>query len=408
MRILHTADWHLGQLFHMYERQAEHQAFLDWLKTYIVDQAIDVLLVSGDVFDTANPAASSIRQLYQFLGELQLQAPRLQIILTAGNHDSAQRIEAAQPLVNSQRVHLIGTITRNADGSIDYDKVCIPLSDDNNQTAWICLAVPYLRAGDYPQSGVGYAEGVTAFYQEAVAYAQAHYPSLPLIGMGHLHAMNAELSDMDKTERPIMGGLEYIPAHAFDPALQYVALGHIHKAQWIGSDQRIRYSGSPLPLSFTEHNYRHQVSVVVLDHEKVVDYQSVSIPEITPLLRIPAMPKPLPEVLACIAQQPAAPADKIPYVGIHVLLDQPQPQLRFAIEQAIAAKNWKLAQITTHYPSTNHGVDEKMQSRKNLDDLKPLDVMQDFYRRRFDQELPTELQQRFVECLNAVHENESR
>lgn len=407
MRIIHTADWHLGQLFHNYERFHEHQAFLDWLIAYLEQNPADVLLVSGDVFDTSNPSAQSIRQLYQFLGDLQHKFPALQVIITAGNHDSAQRIEAALPLVNQRFIHLIGTITRGEDGSIDYDKICVPLYDDQQKIQWICLAIPYLRMGDYPISGVSYSDGITAFYQAAVAYAQENYPNIPLIGMGHLHAMEAEVSDLDKTERQIMGGLEYIPTHAFDQALKYVALGHIHRAQWIGSEKRIRYSGSPLPLSFTEQNYQHQLMAIELNQQEIEHIESVPIPVITPLLRIPEEPKVLEEVLFELKNYSLAADQKTPYVGIQVLLDQPQPQLRYQIEQAMQGRDWKLAQITTRYPQSETSDSPSLIARKGLEDLHPIDVLETYYMRKHESALPAELKERFILSLNAVNEKES-
>lgn len=94
MKILHTADWHLGQTFYEYDRREEHLHFLEWLKQQIRQHEIDVLLIAGDVFDSPNPSAESQRMYYRFLREVTSENPSLQIIIIAGNHDSAARLEA--------------------------------------------------------------------------------------------------------------------------------------------------------------------------------------------------------------------------------------------------------------------------------------------------------------------------
>src|SRR5690606_27137934 len=112
MKILHTADWHLGQLFHEYDRMLEHQQFLDWLVQTLQQEAIDVLLISGDVFDLSNPSAASIRQFYKFLNRAINIQPDLQIVVVAGNHDSASRLESPIPLLESSNIHIVGVVEK--------------------------------------------------------------------------------------------------------------------------------------------------------------------------------------------------------------------------------------------------------------------------------------------------------
>lgn len=194
MKILHTADWHIGQLFHEYDRNYEHQQFLNWLVQTLQNQQIDVLLISGDVFDISNPAAASIKMFYTFLNQATKANPALQIIVTAGNHDSASRLEAPKPLLESSNVHIIGLVEKDTDGNIDYEKLIIPIHDrDGNIKVW-CLAIPFLRMGDYPtiaDCDNPYTEGVTALYKEAFEYvAQKKQNGQSIIAMGHLHGKN--------------------------------------------------------------------------------------------------------------------------------------------------------------------------------------------------------------------------
>lgn len=409
MKILHTADWHLGQLFHEYDRTFEHQQFLDWLLTTISSEEIEVLLVSGDVFDISNPSASSIRMFYTFLREATTQNPNLQIVITAGNHDSASRLEAPKPLLASSNIHIIGTIEKNDDGSINYEKLTIPLRNKEGVISTWCLAIPFLRMGDYPSvlnALNPYSEGVTALYSEAFAYAKEKKElHQTIIAMGHLHTHHAEISDMDKTERLIMGGVECISATAFDAEIKYVALGHIHKAQRIGGNEHIRYSGSPLPMSFSERNYKHQVVVVELE-EEITALKTLEIPVTIPLLRIPLKAEPLENVLEQLQQLNGKnEEEQAPYLEIQVLLEEPEPALRHKIDEIIQFKNVKLARIQPHYLNKNSTSNVSF-SQELLNELQPVDVFSKSYQAKYSAEVPEHLMALFQQTLIEVNQTE--
>src|SRR5690606_21846327 len=174
-------------------------------------EEVDVLLISGDVFDLSNPSAATVRQFYRFLNLASKACPGIQIVITAGNHDSASRLESPKPLLESSNIHIVGVVEKDNEGNIDYEKLIIPLTKDGIVNAW-CIAVPFLRMGDYPvlaDCDNPYAEGVAALYRNLCNVAKSkHQSGQALIAMGHLHAKGAERSDMDKTERLIMGGVE--------------------------------------------------------------------------------------------------------------------------------------------------------------------------------------------------------
>ena len=158
MKILHTADWHLGQTFFTYDRREEHEAFLEWLREKVRHVEADVLLISGDVFDTPNPSAVSQQLFYRFLRQITEENRALQVVVIAGNNDSAARLEAPNPLLEDMRITIRGIIRRNAEGEIDLDRLIVPLGNAREPEAY-CLAVPYLRQGDYPPAE-NYAQGV--------------------------------------------------------------------------------------------------------------------------------------------------------------------------------------------------------------------------------------------------------
>lgn len=410
MKILHTADWHIGQLFHEYDRTYEHQQFLDWMIQVLQTEEIDVLLVSGDIFDISNPAAASIKMFYTFLNQATKANPNLQIIITAGNHDSASRLEAPKPLLESSNVHIIGLIEKDTDGRVNYEKLTIPIVDGSEEIKAWCLAIPFLRMGDYPaipDCTNPYTKGVAALYQEAFEYAhQKRQEGQPIIAMGHLHTSNAETIDMDDPERPIMGGVECVSASAFHEDIKYVALGHIHKAQRIGGKEHIRYSGSPLPMSFSELAYKHQVIVFELN-EEISNLKSIEIPVFVPLQRIPAAHQPLHEVLALLEQLPAADNDlkTAPYLKVNVLLESPEPSLRHKIETALIGKKVRLARIHPIYPASKEKTNEFITQEK-LNELKPLDVFSNIYQSRYNTEVPEEILRLFQQAAQEVNQKE--
>lgn len=282
MVFLHTADWQIGQLFHEYDRTYEHQQFLNWLRDTLISEKIDVLLISGDVFDLSNPSAF-IKMFCSFLNKEVKANPDLQIIITAGNHDSIARLESPKPLLESSNMHIIGLVEKRTDGNINYEQLIIPLKDKDGTTKAWCLAIPLLRMGDYSiifEVDKPYGTGVAEFYAGACDRACAKkQTNQSIIGMGHLHAQRADITDIDQSvERAIMGGVVCIGATAFHEDIRYVALGHIHKAQRIGGKEHIHYCSSPLPMSFSELNYKHQVIVFGLDDQGISNLKDIEVP----------------------------------------------------------------------------------------------------------------------------------
>ena len=414
MNILHTADWHLGQLFYEYDRSYEHQQFLDWLVRTLQQEDVDVLLISGDVFDLSNPSAATIRQFYLFLNQASKACPELQIVITAGNHDSASRLESPKPLLESSNIHIVGMVEKDEAGNIDYDKLLIPLIKGDEIKAW-CMAVPFLRTGDYPVVTEGdnpYAEGVAALYHNVYEVAKSkQQPGQALIAMGHLHASGATTSDMDKLERAIMGGVECIAASAFPDKLTYVALGHIHKAQRLGGKDHIRYAGSPLPMSFSEINYRHQVVFFNIEGEGITALRTIEVPVTVPLLKVPNVHSRLADVLLALDQLPTATGagrHPAPYLQVSVLLDSPEPALRHKIQQALVDKDVRLARIDTRYPAQKEdgATDMQLVSIDALQTLNPEDVFRQVYESRYANEVPTELMKLFNDIAQQVAESE--
>lgn len=372
MILLHTADWHIGQTFFEYDRKAEHLQFLAWLKKQIHDLTVDVLLIAGDVFDSPNPSAESQKMYYRFLREITAENPNLQIIIIAGNHDSAARLEAPNPLLEDMNITVRGVVKRNTDGEIDFKHMVIPINKGG-----YCLAVPYLRQGDYPHAET-YAQGVKAMY-EAI-FEQVKDEKQPIIAMGHLQATGSEISENDRSERTVIGGLECISPDSFAKEITYTALGHLHRGQRVSGRENVRYAGSPLPMSFAEKNNRQ--GIVLIDITETTKIERVLFDAPIKLLSIPSEPMPLSRVLDEIAALPDGEiSETSPYLEVKVLITEPEPSLRHQIEQALKTKSIRLARIAAITPK--YETDAKVITYEELQTINPIDMANDIFKRKY-------------------------
>lgn len=404
MRLLHTSDWHLGQTLHQFDRTQEHADFLAWLLDVLVEQRIDVLVVAGDLFDTANPSAAAQRQLYEFLTAARKRIAHLTIVLIAGNHDSPGRVEAPAPFLQLFDATVVGQVSYLADGRLDLNRLVIPLKDKTGLIRAWCLAIPFLRPADVPRVAAEnpYAAGVEALYQQAFAYACAQRQTgQAIIALGHCYMRGGEDSK-ESERRVVVGGAEAWSAELFDPTLAYVALGHLHKAQRVGGQEHIRYSGSPLPMSFTEAQYKHQVICVELEGEVLQAIETIAIPRFVDLLTIPPQPADLPTVEQALHQlNPSSPNQRHwPYLAVRLLLDAPEPGLRLRIEAALEGKPVRLAKIEV---TTTRGIVQEVPllSLDDLNLLEPVDIFQQLYQQKYAEAVPAALLAAFGELLAA-------
>jgi len=405
LRIIHTSDWHLGQTLHGFDRTYEHQCFLDWLLEQLESEQADVLLVTGDVFDNANPSSSAQRQLYRFLQAARHRLPQLNIVLIAGNHDSPGRLEAPSPLLKVFGTVVVGQVGRGSEGEIEIEKLVVPLRDRSGQIRAWCLAIPFLRPGDVPRvetEGDAYLPGVAELYGQALVWALSRRePGQAILAMGHCHMAGTGISS-DSERRIVIGGAEMLPAGLFDERIAYAALGHLHLAQSVGGQDWIRYSGSPLPMSFSETYYRHQIVRIDLAGEKASTIQQIPVPRFVELLRVPPQPQVLTEVLTALAELELEdlPEQRWPYLEARVLYDGPEPGARVAVESVLAGKRVRLARIDPNHVRRENGADTNVTDP--LDDLcrlQPEDIFLGHYRNTYSDEVPEALQKAFLELL---------
>lgn len=410
MRLLHTSDWHLGQTLHNFDRTYEHQCFLDWLLDTIVAEEADVLLIAGDVFDNANPSAASQRQLYRFLQQARARSPRLDIVIIAGNHDSPGRLEAPGPLLEAHGTRVVGHVARDAEGSIDLERFIVPLSGADGQVRAWCVAIPFLRPGDVPRVAApatddafdAYLAGIRLLYQQACELARARAgEGQAILAMGHCHMVGGDASP-DSERRIVIGGTEALPASMFGPDIAYAALGHLHLAQRVGQQDHLRYCGSPLPLSFAEVGYKHQVLRIDLDGTRAAAIAPLLVPRAVELLRVPASPAPVKQAIAELValDLPDLPREAWPYLEVRVLLDAPEPGLRAQVEAALEGKPVRLAKIEpTRRVVTTAGAEPTALSLDQLAQLQPDDIFRRLWQQRFGDDAPDDQLAAFTELL---------
>lgn len=303
MRILHTSDWHLGQHFMGKSREAEHQAFLDWLTELVQEQRIDALIIAGDIFDTGTPP-SYARGLYsRFIVSLR-NTHCQQLIVIGGNHDSVATLNESKELLACLNTFVVGGVSKDA-----REQVLVLNNGQGDPGAVIC-AIPFVRPRDVLESQAGETgEGKQQALQQAIA---AHYQTiyteaeklagerLPIIATGHLTTVGGQLSE--SVREIYIGTLSAFPVAAF-PEAHYIALGHLHRPQVVAKQEHIRYSGSPIPLSFDEAGSDKQVIIVDFKGNELNKIESVMVPVFRPLISLRGSLDSIDQQLAALASE---------------------------------------------------------------------------------------------------------
>ena len=199
MKIIHTSDWHLGQNFMGKSRLKEHEAFLSWLLKIIEEKQIELLLVSGDIFDTGTPPNYALELYYNFLKQLSSKKSLKTTIITAGNHDSVSTLKAPKQLLEALNVHVV------VNGDED-ENIIIPINEGDETKAIVC-AVPFLRDSVIRQSLGGETvsdkeklanEGIKTYYENAYKKAKELNSNVPIIAMGHLTTVGSRTSESER------------------------------------------------------------------------------------------------------------------------------------------------------------------------------------------------------------------
>lgn len=279
MRFLHTSDWHLGQKFQHQDRRAEHQAALDWLVQKIEVEDIDCLIIAGDVFDIGNPPNYARQMYYRFLKSL-LKTDCRYIVIIGGNHDSPAMLNAPKELLEAFNMYVLGTTTGDLTDQI------LELRNTDNQLEAVVAAIPFLRDKDLRASTAGETgidrvqairNGIRSHYQKISELVSVYKEQeVPIVAVGHLY-VKGSYADEERTNIYI-GDKENIEAKQFSDLFDYVALGHIHRAQSFEDNERVQYSGSLIPLSFSETKDDKIVKIIDIEANRSFRVRDVKVP----------------------------------------------------------------------------------------------------------------------------------
>jgi exonuclease SbcD len=319
LRLLHTADWHVGRTIARRPRLTEHRDVLAEVAELTEQRRVDVVIVAGDLFDQQNPSAEAERVVYDALADLRAAARH--VVVIAGNHDSPRRWSALARLADS--VHIVSEVSADpAAQVVEVDGA------DGTRARVVCL--PWVAEHRLPDTGdgaqqlfrPGFAERLRELTEGLVTAAGR---DLPVILAAHLHTAEARLGG---GERPIsITPALALPEDALPPQPEYTALGHIHGLQAVGRSGRAFYSGSVLQLDFSERQDRKGVIVAEVGEgagarEEVHLHGGARLHRVTGTL----------EDIESLARSGTLPAG---FVEVRVRCDGPQPGLGDRMRQLV-------------------------------------------------------------------------
>lgn len=370
MNILHTADWHLGHRLHEQAQLEEQTLFLQWITTYIIEKEVDVLLISGDIFDTGAPSNQSLELYYNFLVGLKDTFCNA-IIITGGNHDSPGTLNAPKHILDALSIKVIGKAT-------DLIKDEVFKIDLKNETV-IIAAVPYLRDGDIRKAVAGetfddlvdkYKAALVNHYQEAAIECKGvNSTNAPVIAMGHLFAIGGSVSDSE--QNIYVGSLGHIGAADFPAYYDYVALGHLHRPQIVGDNERVRYSGSPYILSFSEVTYDKKVVLLSITDHKLAQITEDTVPRYRAFYQLKGT------VEECIAQFP----DVQPSVyeltpWVEIILDEDSTVNTDYLKKKATEYTFDILKISLKKQRRQKGIEELLKESTSINELQPTEVFE--------------------------------
>ena len=374
LTLLHTADWHFGAVLYGQRRHREHAAFSQWFVDCVAREKPDVVLISGDIFDSTTPSHQAQTLYYDTIAALR-RGGCPHIIITGGNHDAPSLLNAIQPLVKDQGIYIVGAATESP-----ADEVVL-LRDAAGISQAIVCAVPYLRDRDVRLSESGQSPddkhmalvtGIRDHYTAVVAAACQLRDTLatpvPILGMGHLFVAGGVAGD--GVRDLYVGTLSHVGSDIFPKSLDYVALGHLHVPQVVSGTTTIRYSGSPLPMGFGEAKQQKRVlKVTIASVGETPAVVPLYVPVFQRLATVSGDFETIEQALTAFAQ--ADPTDAI-WVDIVYTGDALIPDLRDQITACIGNHPLQVLRIKNQRPLTSHDTAPVW----DLEDLTPEEVFQ--------------------------------
>jgi exonuclease SbcD len=387
MKIIHTSDWHLGQRLLFNERGEEHRLALQWLRETILQEQADALIVAGDVFDNGNPPHPARKLYYNFLTSL-LHTCCRHIVIIGGNHDSPGMLDAPRELLESLNIHVVGAAAE------DPREDCLYLKNAQGELEAIVAAIPFLRDRDLMPSLSGETSldriqriqlGIRQHYQRMGELLEPELAlQVPIIATGHLYAQGAQASD--KQDNIYIGNTENLDVDSLPAVFSYVALGHIHRPQAIAGQNRVRYSGSLIPLSFSETKDEKGVYCLEFLGHALHEVHFLAAPTFRRLKTIQGTMAEVEEKLLAFASKDRA--EELP-AWVEVIVESPTfiPQLDSQLRALV--KELPLEILKVRLERQYRALDELIDTP--IDALESLDVLEVFRKRaEKDQRSPEE------------------
>lgn len=391
MKLIHSSDWHIGQQFYNYDRSGEHLDFFSRLTEMVRAQQPDALLVSGDVFHSGVPSAASRKLYTDSMIQLHKSCPSMQIVVTAGNHDSSSNLEAEGRLWDLAQVKVIGRFTKPEDHIVTVFRDGVP--------AGYVVALPHA----YPQNIPDYTEAsersdrLGAFAREAVSRIPAD--GLPVVVMAHTTVSGFDYSE--KLEN--VGTIDTVKLDSFGGGFDYLALGHIHMPQSSQSGHCIaRYCGSPIPVSFSE-DFTHSVSLVELHSRgELPVVQELEVRSSIPVKTVPFQPMNLEDTLDYISKHPF---EEKCYVRVQIALDTYLPvDCAERVSRAVAAAGALYCQIKpVRSVLSQSSVEATAMDVSQLRESDPLDIARKYYMSVNSRDLGPELEDAFRSVIADIN-----
>lgn len=397
-KLIHTSDWHLGQYFYGYDRSEEQRDFLRQLAAIVAQEQPDALLVSGDIYHTAAPSSAAVSMYVEGMLDIHKACPDMAIVVIAGNHDSASRLESDSLLWRLAGVRVLGGIARDSQGLADLERHIIPVKDKG-----IVAAVPYAHRNSFPKvsdEDIESGERQRAYFEALLEHVNAGNPdALPVVLMAHLAVNNSDFTGHDRNMT-----MERVEIDTLGQGYDYAALGHIHRPQQVS--ERARYCGTPVPVSFDEQ-CEHSVSIVTIEaHGALPQVTTTAIKNIKPLHTIPAKdPVDLETALALVEEQRND--VKNAYIRLNVAVEHYLPngaQERAA--KAVNAQQGRFCEIKKTALNTATGPSRQM-TVEEFNRKQPIEVANQYYLEKIGRAM-TDDEKAMFNYVQQLVEEESR
>ncbi len=389
LRVIHTSDLHLGARLYNKRRDVEHELFLDWLLQKVEELRIDVLVISGDIFDSTTPSHEAQSLYFSFLARI-IRLGFCSVVIIGGNHDSPSFLRAPLPLLEFFDVFVIGDLR---------DEYLITIKGDEGRIKGIIGAVPYLREGELlsPRQGNSLSEregilkaAIDEHYTKIISRGNRIRSSLsspiPFILTGHLFATKGCADHDDRIRDLYVGGIGTVNVENWAKKVSYIALGHLHSFQRILPN--VAYSGSPIPLGFNEADRPRRVCFLELDGDRIVEFCALQVPMFKTLKRIEGDLATISQLLSRFTEEGKEMWVEVVYTGEELV-----GELRKRIEEMVRDSKVEILVVKNHLALGR--IFTKEESLLDLREISPLEIL----RKKMEMEKIPPAQQQEMESL---------